>query len=90
MNIRNNKISFTRLIDDYFFSSYKHEVKDIKTLVLSSDAGVATIIYIWDSITKEGVHRRTNGAATLTCRLEENGWKIVQYHGSHGEDLIVE
>jgi len=75
--------------DHYFFSSYKHEIKDIKSVVLNKDAGVVTIIYIWDSITTEGVHRITDGAITLTCRREENGWKIIHYHGSHGDDQII-
>jgi len=76
--------------DNSFFSSYKHEIKDIKTVVLNKDAGVATIIYIWDSITRDGVHRKTNGAITLTCRHEENGWRIIHYHGSHDDDQIIE
>lgn len=76
--------------DNYFFSSYKHEIKEIRTVVLSRDAGVVTIIYVWDSVTKEGVHRKTNGAITLTCRREDHGWRIIHYHGSHDEDRIVE
>lgn len=76
--------------DDYFFSSYSHEIKNIETVVLSPTAGVVTIVYIWDSISKEGVHERTPGAATLTCREEKGAWKIVHYHGSHGEPKVVE
>lgn len=76
--------------DDYFFTSYSHEIKDIKTVVLSPKSGVVTISYIWDSVSTEGIHERTPGAATLTCRLEENGWKIVHYHGSHGDAAVVE
>jgi len=76
--------------DNSFFSSYKHEIKNIKSVVINKDAGVVTIIYIWDSITTEGVHRITDGAITLTCRREENGWKIIHYHGSHGEDQVIE
>ena len=72
------------------FNSYKHEIKEIKTVVLNKNAGVVTIIYIWDSITKEGIRRKTDGAFSLTCRCEENGWRIIHYHGSHGDDQIVE
>lgn len=32
---------------------------------------------------------RSPGAVTLTCREEENDWKIVHYHGSHGDPEIV-
>ncbi len=76
--------------DSYFFKSYKHEIKDIKTVVLSPDAGVVTIIYIWDSVSSEDVHARTNGAITLTCRREDDGWKIVHYHGSHDDEKVME
>lgn len=71
--------------DNYFFSSYKHEIKDIRTVVLSPESGVVTIVYIWDNVSTDGIHRRVNGAATLACRKEENRWKIVHYHGSHLE-----
>lgn len=77
--------------DDYFFKSYKHEIQDIRTVVLSSESGVVTITYIWDNISrKDNIHKRIDGAATLICRLEEAGWKIVHYHGSHGEEEIIE
>jgi hypothetical protein len=77
--------------DDYFFKSYKHEIKDIRTVVLSPNSGVVTIIYIWDSISrKDGIHKRVDGAFTLACRKEKVGWKIVHYHGSHGDERIVE
>ena len=76
--------------DDYFFSSYSHEIKYIESVAMSPKSGVVTIVYIWDSITKEGVHERTPGAITLTCREEGGVWKIVQYHGSHDEPEVVE
>ena len=75
--------------DDYFFASYKHEVKNIETVVLSPQSGAVTVVYIWDSISKEGIHERTPGAATLTCRKENEAWKIVHYHGSHDEPKII-
>ena len=75
--------------EEEYYNSYKHEVKYIKTVVLSQQSGVVTIVYIWDSISKEGVHERTPGAFTLTCRKEKNDWKIVHYHGSHGEPEVV-
>lgn len=71
------------------YSSYSHEVKYINTVVLSPQSGVASIVYTWDSITKEGIHERTQGAATLACRKETNGWKIVHYHGSHDEPEFI-
>ena len=77
--------------DDYFFKSYKHEIKDIRTVVLSPKSGVVTITYVWESISRQDdIHKRVDGAITLTCREEKAGWKIVHYHGSHGEDRIVD
>jgi hypothetical protein len=75
--------------DNYFFKSYKHEIKDIKTVALSPNVGVVTITYIWDNISKDDIHKRIDGAATMTCRFEDEKWKIVHYHGSHGEEQIV-
>ena len=72
-----------------FYDSYKHEVKYIETVVLSPQSGVLTIVYIWDSISKEGVHERTPGAFTITCRKENEAWKIVHYHGSHDEPEVI-
>lgn len=76
--------------DDYFFKSYKHDIKDIRTVVLSPDVGVVTIIYVWDSVTTEDVQTNTDGAITLTCRKEDEGWKIVHYHGSHNTGKVIE
>lgn len=72
-----------------FYASYKHEVKYIETVVLSPQSGVVTMVYTWDSITKEGVHERTPGAFTLACRKENGTWKIVHYHGSHDEPEVI-
>jgi hypothetical protein len=74
--------------EEEFYDSYKHEVKYIETVVLSPQPGVVTIVYIWDSISKEGVHERTPGAFTLICRKEKDDWKIVHYHGSHDEPEV--
>lgn len=76
--------------DNYFFKSYKHEIGDIKTVLLSPTSGVVTITYVWDNISKEDLHKRVDGAITLVCRKEGNKWKIVHYHGSHGEEKIIE
>ena len=36
--------------DNYFFKSYKHEIKDIRTVILSPFSGVVTITYVWDNV----------------------------------------
>ena len=72
------------------YESYSHEIDYIETVVLSPESGVISIVYIWDSVTRDGQHERTPGAITLTCREEECGWKILHYHGSHGEPEILD
>ena len=72
------------------FTSYTHEVKYIETVVLSPQSGAVTIVYTWDSVSKEGVHERTPGAITMVCRKENEAWKIVHYHGSHDEPEIID
>jgi hypothetical protein len=72
-----------------YYDSYKHEVRYIESVVLSRQSGVVTIVYIWDSISKEGIHERTPGAITLACRKEKDDWKIVHYHGSHDDPEII-
>ena len=32
--------------DNYFFKSYKHKIKDIRTVMLSPNSGVVTITYV--------------------------------------------
>jgi hypothetical protein len=76
--------------DAYFFTSYKHEIQEIRTVPLSPESGVVTIVYVWDHVDREGVRGRTDGRATLACRKEDAGWKIVHYHGSHNELPSVE
>ncbi len=75
--------------EEEFYDSYKHDIKYIETVVLSPQSGVVTVIYIWDSISKEGVHERTPGAFTLTFRKEKNDWRIVHYHGSHDDPEVI-
>lgn len=72
------------------YQSYSHEIIYMESVVLSPHSGVVTLVYIWDSVTKDGVHERTPGASTLTCREEDSVWKIVHYHGSHGEPEIMD
>ena len=76
--------------DAYFFTSYAHEVQEIRTAPLFPESGVVTIVYVWDHVDRDGVHGRTDGRATMACRKEEGGWKIVHYHRSHHEMPSVE
>jgi len=76
--------------DDFYFTSYKHEVQEIRTVPFSPESGVVTIVYVWDHVDRDGIHGRTDGRATVACRKEPDGWKIVHYHGSHHEMPEVE
>lgn len=67
------------------YKEYSHKIHDIRTTVLSVNSGVVTIVYTWNYVTDEDEHNSVEGAITFVCRLEENGWKIVQYHGSHSD-----
>lgn len=58
--------------DNYFFKSYKHEIKDIRTVMLSPNSGVVTITYVWDNLSKDDIHKKVDGAITLACRIEDN------------------
>ena len=64
-------------------------IRYIESVVLSPNSGVVTIVYTWDSVSREGIHERTPGAIKLTCREEGNIWRIVHYHGSHDESEVV-
>ena len=76
--------------DAYYFTAYKHEVQEILAVPFSPEAGVVTIVYVWDHVDREGIHGRTDGRATMACRKEADGWKIVHYHGSHHEMPTVD
>jgi len=64
-------------------------INNLRTVVLSPESGVVTVVYIWDSVSREAVHERTPGALTIACRKEKDGWKIVHYHGSHDDPEVI-
>lgn len=83
-------------IDDYMeydrthYKMYKHNIKDIRTVLLSPAAGVVTIVYVWEYVQNDGKHYKTNGAITFVCRIENEKWKIVHYHGSHDNEILID
>lgn len=72
------------------YKHYKHIIKDIYTNVINENSGFVTLNYIWDYITNDDLHYNTHATVTALYRLEENGWKIVNAHVSHGQKRIVE
>ena len=69
---------------------YKHSIKDIQTTVLSKHSGIVTVNYIWDYITNDDLHYNTPANVTSVFRLEDNDWKILNSHVSHGEKRLLE
>ena len=69
---------------------YKHKIKEIQTIVLSKNSGIVTINYIWDYITNDDLHYNTPATVTSVYRFENNGWKILNSHVSHGEKRLLE
>lgn len=72
------------------YKHYKHIIKDIYTNVNNENSGFVTLNYIWDYITNDDLHYNTHATVTALYRLEENGWKIVNSHVSHGQKRLVE
>jgi hypothetical protein len=70
------------------YKSYTHHIKELRTVVLGPNAGAITITYVWDNVTDEDEHYKTDGAITLVCREEADRWKIVHYHGSHDKEVL--
>ena len=69
---------------------YKHIIKEIQTTVLSKNSGIVTLNYIWDYITNDDLHYNTPATVTSVYRFEDNNWKILNSHVSHGEKRLLE
>ena len=68
---------------------YKHDIIDIQTVVLGKNSGLVTINYIWDYITSDNLHYNTPATVTTVYRLENDIWKIINSHVSHGENRLL-
>ena len=71
-------------------SSYKHDIEEIRCIILSENSGVISVVYTWNGTKKDGSQYFTKGAITMVFRKEDKNWKIVHYHGSHGDDQLKE
>jgi hypothetical protein len=72
------------------YKVYSHTIKEVKSLVLSPMSGAVTIVYVWEYVTLADEHFTVDAAATLVCRFENGRWRSVHYHGSHGEERLVD
>ena len=83
-------------IDNYIehdrthYKMYKHIIKDARTVLLSPTAGVVTIVYVWEYVQNDGKHYKADAAITFVCRIEKEEWKIVHYHGSHDNEILID
>ena len=68
---------------------YKHDIIDIQTVLLSINSGIVTVNYIWDYITNDDLHYNTPATVTTVYRFEDNNWRIVNSHVSHGENKLL-
>ena len=68
---------------------YKHDIIDIQTIVLSINSGIVTVNYIWDYITNDDLHYNTPATVTAVYRFEDNNWRIMNTHVSHGENRLL-
>jgi len=69
---------------------YKDIIKNIETEVINKDFGFVTIDYVWDYTTNEDVRYNVKSVVTMLFRNEDNSWKILNTHCSHGEQQIVD
>jgi hypothetical protein len=67
---------------------YKHDIIDIQTIVLGENSGIVTVNYIWDYLTIDDQYYKTPATVTTVYRFEDNNWKIVNSHVSHGEKKL--
>ena len=68
---------------------YKHEIVDIQTIVLGENSGVVTVNYIWDYTTNDDQYYNTRATVTTVYRFENDNWKIINSHVSHGEKRLL-
>ena len=68
---------------------YRDVIHNIETEVINEDYGFVTIDYVWDYTTNEDIHYNVKSIVTMLFRNEDNKWKIMNTHCSHGETRIV-
>ena len=68
---------------------YRDVIHNIETEVINEDYGFVTIDYVWDYTTNEDIRYNVKSIVTMLIRKEDNKWKIMNTHCSHGETQIV-
>jgi ketosteroid isomerase-like protein len=62
-----------------------HRTIEDRILPLGRDAAALTRVYRYTFTDQAGKHGHQDSAVTLVFRRSGRDWKIVQYHGSHGQ-----
>jgi len=52
------------------YLSYRHQIEDVRIVVLSKNSGVISVIYSWEYTKKDNIKYCTHGAITMVCRIE--------------------
>lgn len=66
-----------------------HHVRAAKVLPLGSGAAALTMMYCVEFVKKDGTHGIANSGATLVFVRASTGWRIAQYHGTHGPETVT-
>lgn len=81
-------ISIPRTYRDY--SEQRHHIAAARLLPLSNRAAALTIVYCVDFVKMDGSRGTANSAATMVFIRQPDGWKVAQYHGSHGPETVTD
>lgn len=65
-----------------------HTVTDARMIRFGPDAAVLTLVYRADFVTATGKRVFQNSASTSVFVRTPVGWRIAQYHGSHGPEVV--
>src|SRR5262245_29233513 len=68
-------------------SETHHNMTAVRFLRLGRDAAALTMPYRYDFVTKTGQRGHHNSGYTMLFVRRPEGWRIVQYPGSHGPRL---
>lgn len=71
------------------YKEYVDNIENIETEVINKNFGFVTVDYTWDYTTNDDVHYMVKSVVTMLFRNENDKWKIVNTHCSHGESQIV-
>ena len=66
----------------------KHATSTVRFLRLGPDAAAMTMLYRYDFTKTSGRQGYQNSAYTFVFVRTPGGWRIAQYHGSHGREMF--